>query len=649
MSKILNLGILAHVDAGKTSLTERILFEAGAISSLGSVDGGTAHTDTMPLEQQRGISIRAAVAALEYNGCQINLIDTPGHPDFIAEVERALSVLDAVVLVVSSVEGVQPQTRRLARAIKSIGLPCVIFCNKIDRTGAQEDSLLTELQSRLGWPILPLGITSEIGTRGATVSLRDLCDERLIAAIANHDDDLLEYWIDSDGNVPRKAIQQALLRTVCSTELVPALFGSAVTGTGVADLLDLLTQLASEATESDQLAAQVFNIERDKRGERVVSMRIWSGELCSRHEYSFHRHGAGEPIDGGKITRLERRLPGGSELVQVAKAGQIVQAHGLVDARVGDVIGNPPRTQVRLFNPVFETIIREKDVAQRHDLLIALKDLADQDPFISLRFDARAGTTSVRLFGDVQKEVIEDALVRNYGIEVDFEESIVICIERPVGSGEALDHLSDKSHPFIAGVGLTVRAGPDGSGVSYTRSKQSLGRLPQAMYVGIAEAVFATLHEGLHGWDVTDIEVELTFCEYADAESTVGDFRGLVPLVLMTALQQADTEVCEPLHRFQLEVPEDCLADAVRHLVQSRGIISESAIAGEIAVITGEIPAANIPMFERSLPGISRGEGDLDYWHHGWQPISGDPPSRPRTDHNPLDRTEYLSRLAGRM
>jgi ribosomal protection tetracycline resistance protein len=138
MSRIVNLGVLAHVDAGKTSLTERLLFESGAITALGSVDSGTTHTDTLPLEQQRGITIRAAVAPFTWNGAQVNLIDTPGHPDFIAEVERSLSVLDAVILVVSAVEGVQPQTRRLARAIRAIGLPCIIFCNKIDRMGARE-------------------------------------------------------------------------------------------------------------------------------------------------------------------------------------------------------------------------------------------------------------------------------------------------------------------------------------------------------------------------------------------------------------------------------------------------------------------------------------------------------------------------------
>lgn len=169
------------------------------------------------------------------------------------------------------------------------------------------------------------------------------------------------------------------------------------------------------------------------------------------------------------------------------------------------------------------------------------------------------------------------------------------------------------------------------------------------MYVGIEQTIYSMLHEGLLGWDVTDIEIELTFVEYSDPVTVVGDFRSLTPLVLMAALNRAGSEVCEPLQQFRLELPEDRLFDAIRYLVQQRAVIGESIIEGDAAVITGEIPAASVPLFERQLPGISRGEGDLDFWHHGWQRVAGDPPSRPRTDLNPLDRMEYLSRLSGRL
>lgn len=649
MTHTLNLGVLAHVDAGKTSLTERVLFESGAIPALGSVDSGTTHTDTLRMEQQRGITIRAAVAPFAWNDLQVNLIDTPGHPDFIAEVERSLSVLDAVILVVSSVEGVQPQTHRLARAIRSIGLPCIIFCNKIDRSGARDESLLVDLQAKLAWPILPVMSTTNIGNKEADVQWCDLYrDDAAIATLADSDDTLLEKWVNGSELSPDD-VSEALLCATRTGKIVPVAFGSAMTGVGVPQLLDMLAWLAAGKDADDEpLSAQAFKIERDPHGERIVLLRIWSGTLHSRTDYAIHSDLV-EPVSGGKITRLERRSLTGLEVVQQAAAGEIVRAHGLSAVKVGDVIGAPPpHEQQRFFSPVFETEVCEQQPEQRHALRMALTELADQDPFISLRFDARSGATSVRLFGDVQKEVIENTLLENYRLSATFAESRVICVERPLGSGEAVEHIGG-GHPFVAGIGLRVTSGDEGSGVRYHRSQHSLGKTRPAFYLAIEEAAVAMMAEGLAGWEVIDVDIELTYVEFVDAMSTAGDFRALTPLVLMQALRQAGTQVCEPLQRFRLDVPEPTLAEAIRHLVQHRAVIAESVIAGDVATIHGEIPAAGVPDFERKLPGISRGEGDFDHWQCGWQPIHGDVPTRPRTDFNPLDRVEYLSRLSGRL
>ena len=293
-------------------------------------------------------------------------------------------------------------------------------------------------------------------------------------------------------------------------------------------------------------------------------------------------------------------------------------------------------------------IVRERHSEERHSLHQALIQLADQDPFISLRIDPRSHTTSIRLFGEVQREVIEDALVNDFGIEVEFEEPTVICIERPIGRGEATEHIGG-DHPFVAGVGLRVTSGSQGSGVHYHRAKEALGKTRPSFYQAVEETVYSVLAEGLLGWEVTDIDIELIHIEFVDSMSTAGDFRALTPLVLMAALKQAGTEVCEPLQQFRLEVPEDCLPDAVRHLVQERAVIAESNVLPDKALVSGEIPAASVPSFERQLPGFSRGEGDFDHWHTGWQPVTGEIPERSRTDMNPLDRTEYLSRMSGRL
>lgn len=648
MTYILNLGVLAHVDAGKTSLTERILFQTGAIATLGSVDTGTTHTDSLELEQQRGITIRAAVASALWIETQINLIDTPGHPDFIAEVERSLSVLDAVVLVVSAVEGVQPQTRRLARAIRSLGLPCVIFCNKIDRSGAREDSLLREISTKLGWSLVPLVTTRAIGTRDASVDISDLItNEAVIESLADHDDDLLTAWLN--GDVTHHQVNTSLIRCCSQGDVVPVVFGSAMTGVGVDALLDVLVQLTpANLAPSNDLAAQVFKIERDPRGERLVWMRVWNGTIRSRSDVFVQRSGLETAELVGKITRLQRSTPTGLELVNEAGTGEIVLVHGVPGIHVGESVGEPHGDGHRLFVPVFETVVRERNNEDRHRLREALIELADQDPFISLRHDARSGLTSVRLFGDVQKEVIESNLLSDHGVGAIFEDSTVVCMERPRVVADAVERMG-KGNPFAAGVGLRITPADEGSGVQYQRTQQSLGRLPLAMYVGIEESVRAMLAEGIGGWEVTDILVELTFVEYSDPVTIVSDFRNLTPLVLASAIQTAGTHVCEPIQQFRLTVPDDLLPEAIRILMQGQAIIAESMVEGESAIITGTIPAGSVPMLERHLPGVSRGEGDLDHWHDCWRPISGDAPARARTDHNPFNRAEYLSRVAGRM
>lgn len=649
MSHILNLGVLAHVDAGKTSLTERILFETGAITKLGSVDSGTTHTDTLALEQQRGITIRAAVASALWNDIQINLVDTPGHPDFIAEVERSLSVLDAVVLVISAVEGVQPQTRRLARAIRSLGLPCVIFCNKIDRSGAREDSLLTEIHAKLGWHLVPLSTTAQIGTSEVTSAPRDLTDESVIEALAEVDDTVMAAWLEGE-SLTTNQIKAAFSAAVPAGDIVPVIFGSAITGVGVQHLLDVLTHIPVPVPpDVSDLSAQAFKVEYDARGERGFWLRIWSGTLRFRAEISVQRSAWLDPLPVGRVTRMHRSTPHGLELVNQAGAGEIVLVRGLPDLQLGDAIGVTHRDTPRMFLPVFETVIREEQADDRHKLRVALNHLADQDPFISLRLDPRTSTTSGRLFGEVQKEVIESNLLSDFGLHVIFEDSTVICMECPLGVGEAIERITQSGNPYAAGIGLKVSRAEEGSGITYVRNQQAIGRLPLAMYLAIEDTVRSTLTEGLSGWEVTDIDIELTFVEYWDPVTIVADFRNLTPLILMEALQQAGTEVCEPIQRFRLVVPDDLLAEAVRLLVHQRGTVEESTIEGVSAVITGTIPAAMVPAFERQLPGISRGEGDLDNWHDSWRPVSGDPPIRPRTDHNPLNRTEYISRVAGRM
>ncbi|MGL5911113.1 MAG: GTP-binding protein, partial [Phycicoccus sp.] len=293
----LNLGIVAHVDAGKTSLTERLLYEAGVLDAPGSVDAGTTRTDAMELERRRGITIRASVATFPVAGLFVNLLDTPGHPDFIAEVERSLAVLDAAVLVLSAVEGVQPQTVVIWRALRRIGVPTLLFVNKVDRSGADVTAVVEQVRRRLTPNVVALARCSHEGQRDAAVTAVPVTDEATVAAVAEVDERVLAAWVDGH-RVRRRDVVRGLRAGVRDGRLAPVVCGSALTGAGTEVVRSALTTVLAPAvgeleragdTERDdrqgQLAAPVFAVDRDPRGRRAW-LRLWAGELRLRDRIS---------------------------------------------------------------------------------------------------------------------------------------------------------------------------------------------------------------------------------------------------------------------------------------------------------------------------------------------------------------------------
>src|SRR4051794_37875398 len=286
--EILNLGILAHVDAGKTTLTERILFETGVIRQTGRVDDGNTQTDTLEVERARGITIKSAVVSFQLGDLKVNLIDTPGHTDFVAEVERSLGVLDAVVLVISAVEGVQAQTRRLLDAIRARGIPVLFFVNKIDRIGAREDELLDEIRTRLKSRVIPFNAVRGLGTREAAVCPVDRAGEhwqsRLIELLTESSEALLAEYVESNGSPLPGNVWQEFADQIVRGEITPVFFGSAMTGTGVDQLLSGIELLLPPATacREEPLAGIVFKILRNLQGEKLVFARLFSGSLAVR-------------------------------------------------------------------------------------------------------------------------------------------------------------------------------------------------------------------------------------------------------------------------------------------------------------------------------------------------------------------------------
>ncbi|HEU5187322.1 MAG TPA: translation factor GTPase family protein, partial [Candidatus Saccharimonadales bacterium] len=492
--KYLNLGILAHVDAGKTSLTERLLYVAGVIKHVGSVDAGNTQTDSLALERQRGITIKSAVASFDIGDTRVNLIDTPGHPDFIAEVERVLSVLDGVVLVISAVEGVQPQTRILMRALQRLNIPTVIFVNKIDRMGARYESLLDDIATKLKVEATALGTVENIGQPDA------------------------HFVLNND---------------ILTGDSVPVFFGSAMTGEGVGVLMAALPSLLPNANGDTKAKASgtIFKIERGQRGEKIAYIRMFSGTIRAREKLAF-----------GKVTGLQVFAKGQIAAASELNAGGIGKIWGLDSAQVGDSIGEVAKSSFAFAAPTLEAAVIAKDPAEQPMLHAALKQLAEQDPLITLRqIDQKL---YVSLYGEVQKEVISATLTNDFAVEVTFERTQPICIERPIGNGYAVQLLQEESNPTSATVGLHIEPGAPGSGIVFKLDVhprlvplyiyKHTGNFTQHM----TDYIHQTLKSGLHGLEVTDCIVTMTDCgsytgdgpakPFSDTpKTTAADFRKL--------------------------------------------------------------------------------------------------------------------------
>jgi ribosomal protection tetracycline resistance protein len=663
--RTLNLGILAHVDAGKTSLTERLLHAAGVIDEIGSVDDGSTQTDSLALERQRGITIKSAVVSFPIDDVAVNLIDTPGHPDFIAEVERVLSVLDGAVLVISAVEGVQAQTRVLMRALQRLCIPVLIFVNKIDRGGARYGSVLRSIAERLTPGIIAMGSAHGLGTPGAGFTPFGPGDAAFAARLADlltgHDDALLAAWVDDEAAVTYPQLRRALAAQARQGLVHPVFFGSAITGAGAGSLTAGIRELlpAAGGDANGRVSGTVFKVERGPAREKIAYVRMFSGTLRVRDRLRLGRDGE------GKVTAISVFERGPAVPRPSVAAGQIGQLWGLSGIRIGDTLGEPgiPPAHHAFAPPTLETVVVPRCPADKGALHVALTQLAEQDPLINLRQDDVRQEILVSLYGEVQKEVIQATLAGDFGIDVRFRETTAICIERPIGAGAAVEIIDKEPNPFLATVGLRIDPAPAGSGLRF-RLEVELGSMPFAFFTAVEETVHETLRQGIYGWQVTDAVVSMTHSGYwprqshahgtfdKSMSSTAGDFRNLTPLVLMSALKQAGTRVYEPVHRFHLEIPADTLGLVFPALALLQAIPRAPAMQDSLCLLEGDIPAARVHELQQQLLALTRGEGVLEWAFDHYRPVRGQVPVRARSDHNPLSREEYLlhvvRRVAGR-
>lgn len=659
----MNLGILAHVDAGKTSLTERLLYAAGVLDEIGRVDDGNTQADTSELERRRGITIKTAVVSFVIDDLTVNLIDTPGHPDFIAEVERALSVLDGAVLVVSAVEGVQAQTRVLMRTLRRLRVPTLIFINKIDRVGADDQSVLQSMAKGLTPACVSMGVTKNIGTRDAEFVPHppeggDF--SALLELLAENDDSLLAAYVDSTP-VSSQRLTDSLARQTRGAMLYPVFAGSAVTGAGVTALMGGVRELlpAAEGDAGAPASGRVFKVERDRSGARVAYVRMFSGALHVRDRVPI-----GE--DEGKATAISVFEPGGSSRRQSMSPGHIAKVWGLGDVKIGDMVASPTEGRMsghQFALPTLETVVVPAFPSEGARLKTALTELSEQDPLINLRQDDVHNELYVSLYGEVQKEVIQATLADEFDLDVTFRESRPICVERPRGEGQAVEYLQDESNPFRATVGLRIEPAAHGSGLRFQLSVDPR-TVPTHIYKSVPaftammdEYVRQTLAQGIKGWQVVDAVVTMTHCDYSVADgppsrrgpdSTAADFRKLTPLVAMHALTRAGTNVCEPIHAFHVDAPPEVFGVLLPAMRQLRAVPHTTDLQGSAGVIEGDVPAARVYDLQLALPGLTGGAGVLESIFDRYEPAVSDVPSRPRTDLNPLNRKEYLLQVQRR-
>jgi ribosomal protection tetracycline resistance protein len=615
---LLNLGILAHVDAGKTTLTERLLYSAGVISEPGSVDAGTTRTDALALERQRGITIRSAVVSFPVEGVSVNLIDTPGHPDFVAEVECALHVLDGVVLVISAVEGVQPQTSILWRTLRRLRVPTLLFVNKIDRRGADHERLLVDIAERLTSAAVPMGSVRGIGTPAAEfVPFADtdpVFRSRLVEALAECDDAVLAAYV-GDGTLPGDDLFAKLAEQTKNALVQPVYFGSTITGAGVDALLGALTWMLPRADQdaAGPVSGRVFKIDRGDAGAKVAYVRMFSGTVRVRDRVRF---GAGRER---KVTAISVFADGVAEPRTSVCAGQIATLAGLAEIQIGDVIGVAPHGGDRhhFAPPTLETAVVPRHPRDKAALHAALTQLAEQDPLINVRQDDQRQeiyVIPVRRGAETgDRGHVGDRLRGRRGIPGNHADLCGTADRNryrggdPARTGKSVPrHHGDPGRAGGRGFWdrIPARRRPSGGAAVYLQERPELrSRRRTVRPADAAGGAVRLAGHRLHG-GTGPVAVQRSRRPTVDPGplSTPQDFRGITTLVVMAALRAAGTVVCEPVHRFRLDAPTDTLTVLLPALAKLRAVPEVSATIESWCTVDGDIPAARVHELRQQLP-----------------------------------------------
>ena len=633
--KIINIGILAHVDAGKTTLTESLLYTSGAILELGSVDKGTTRTDTMFLERQRGITIQAAVTSFNWNDYKINIVDTPGHTDFITEVYRSLSVLDGAILVISAKDGVQAQTRILFHALQKMNIPTIIFINKIDQYGINLNNIYQNIKEKLSNDI----IVMQNVTLTPEISIKNIIDLDDWDPVISRNDKLLKKYIAGE-KLTIQELTYEEYRCVKKGSLFPIYHGSARNNIGTQQLIEAISNLfCSEMNENgSELCGRVFKIEYTDHKQRLVYLRLYSGTLHLRDTIILP--------EKKKVKLTEIYIPSNGEMIQtkIVCSGDIFIIPNNT-LRLNDIIGNEKILPCNVWNdkpvPMLRTRIEPIKIEEREKLLDALTEIADTDPLLRYYVDTITHEIIISFLGTVQLEVICSLLIEKYHINIRIEDPTVIYLEKPLQKADYTIHIEVPPNPFWASIGLSITPLPIGSGIQY-ESKVSLGYLNQSFQNAVREGINYGLEQGLYGWEVTDCKICFEYGVYYSPVSTPSDFRFLAPIVLEQTLKKAGTQLLEPYLSFILFTPQEYFSRAYNDAQKHCAIIETSQSKNDEVIFTGHIPARCINEYRNTLTLYTNGQAVFLTELKDYQIATCEPVIQSRRPNNRIDKVRHM-------
>ena len=598
--KKLVIGILAHVDAGKTTLSEAILYKTGTIRSLGRVDHRDAFLDTEDLERERGITIFSKQAVFSLEGGEpgaereVTLLDTPGHVDFSSEMERTLQVLDCAVLVVSAADGVQAHTLTLWRLLEKRGVPVFLFVNKMDLAGTDRDALLASLKERLGDGFVDFG-----GDR-----------EALFEEAATGSEEALAEYLDSGA-----LSDGTLAELIAQRRIFPCWFGSALKLTGVDEFLAGLARYAPDPIYPEEFGAKVYKIGRDAQGARLTYMKITGGSLRVKGLVSGE-DGRGERWEE-KAEQLRRYSGTRFQALSEAGAGTVCAVAGLTRTFPGQGLGAEAASAPPELEPVLNYQLLLPEGADPHVVLDQLRLLAEEDPQLHVLWNERLQEIHVRLMGQVQLEVLKRLIAQRFGLEVDFGPGGILYKETIAGPVEGIGHYEPLRH--YAEVHLLLEPLPRGSGLRFAAqcSEDRLDRNWQRLVLWHLEE---KAHLGvLTGSPITDMKITLTAGRAHIKHTEGGDFRQATSRAVRQGLMGAESVLLEPWYDFRLELPGECLGRAMTDVQQMGGRFDPPETLGETALLTGRGPASELGEYWQTVASYTRGRGRLSCTLGGYE------------------------------